>query len=120
MPMSDEIRASVGAHRDLGPGYEDAVAQGLVDRIGIEIDRRIDTHLGRAGDPPPTAPPARLPGRGHAIYAPVVVLGSFGMGVAATAILSGPSRGTGKDIVILAMIWVVIMVVNVVYARNKS
>jgi hypothetical protein len=117
MPMNDEIRASVGAHRDLGPGYEDAVAQGLVDRIGIEIDKRIDTHLERADD---IRRPARLPLRGHAFSVPLVILGSFGMGVAATAILSGPSRGTGKDVAILAMIWVVIMVVNVVYARHKS
>ena len=29
-----EIRASVGAHDDLGPGYDDAVAEGLVERIG--------------------------------------------------------------------------------------
>ena len=40
-----EIRASVGAHADLGPGYEDAVAEGLVERIGAEIDRRIDARL---------------------------------------------------------------------------
>jgi hypothetical protein len=32
-----EIRASVAAHADLGPGYDDAVAEGLVERIGAEI-----------------------------------------------------------------------------------
>ena len=41
-----EIRASVAAHADLGPGYDDAVAEGLVERIGAEIDRRIDARLG--------------------------------------------------------------------------
>jgi hypothetical protein len=44
-----EIRASVGAHADLGPGYEEAVAQGLVERIGAEIDKRIDARLAQAG-----------------------------------------------------------------------
>jgi hypothetical protein len=44
-----EIRASVGAHADLGPGYEDAVAEGLVERIGAEIDKRIDARLAQAG-----------------------------------------------------------------------
>ena len=44
-----EIRASVGAHADLGPGYEDAVAEGLVERIGVEIDKRIDARLAQTG-----------------------------------------------------------------------
>jgi hypothetical protein len=51
-----EIRASVGAHADLGPGYEEAVAEGLVERIGAEIDKRIDARLaqtGAAGTPAP-------------------------------------------------------------------
>jgi hypothetical protein len=54
-----EIRASVGAHADLGPGYEDAVAEGLVERIGAEIDKRIDARLaqtGAAGPPGPAVP----------------------------------------------------------------
>ncbi len=44
-----EIRASVAAHADLGPGYDDAVAEGLVERIGAEIDKRIDARLGPSG-----------------------------------------------------------------------
>ena len=44
-----EIRASVAAHADLGPGYDDAVAEGLVERIGAEIDKRIDARLGQFG-----------------------------------------------------------------------
>ena len=61
-----EIRASVGAHADLGPGYEDAVAEGLVERIGAEIDKRIDARLGQtgavqagSGGPPEPAPGCR-------------------------------------------------------------
>ncbi len=46
-----EIRASVAAHADLGPGYDDAVAEGLVERIGAEIDKRIDARLGQFGAP---------------------------------------------------------------------
>ena len=75
-----EIRASVGAHADLGPGYEDAVAEGLVERIGVEIDKRIDARLaqtGAAGAPGSAAPtgaagaagPAGYPGfQGHQGY----------------------------------------------------
>src|ERR1700686_2015283 len=46
-----EIRASVGAHQDLGSGYDDAVAEGLVERIGAEIDKRIEAQLRRYGAP---------------------------------------------------------------------
>ena len=53
-----EIRASVGAHHDLGPGYDDAVAEGLVERIGAEIDRRIEAQLKRYGPP---SEPAEVP-----------------------------------------------------------
>src|SRR5580692_11271424 len=54
-----EIRASVGAHDDLGPGYDDAVAEGLVERIGAEIDKRVEAQLRRYGAPygPYFAPP---------------------------------------------------------------
>src|SRR5215475_11753936 len=37
----DEIAASVAALQDLGPGYDQALAEGLVERIGTEIDQRI-------------------------------------------------------------------------------
>jgi hypothetical protein len=64
-----EIRASVAAHADLGPGYDDAVAEGLVERIGAEIDRRIDARLWHQvpgnqepGNRGPTAPAGAQPG----------------------------------------------------------
>src|SRR5579862_1978421 len=46
-----EIRASVGAHYELGSRYDEAVAEGLVERIGAEIDKRIDARLGQMGSP---------------------------------------------------------------------
>jgi hypothetical protein len=59
-----EIRASVAAHADLGPGYDDAVAEGLVERIGAEIDKRIDARLGHQspGNQGPAAPAGAQPG----------------------------------------------------------
>jgi hypothetical protein len=58
-----EIRASVGAHDDLGPGYDDAVAEGLVERIGAEIDKRVEAQLRRYSAPygPYFAPPGPPP-----------------------------------------------------------
>jgi hypothetical protein len=40
-----EIAASVAALGDLGPGYDQALAEGLVERIGTEIDKRIAAEL---------------------------------------------------------------------------
>ncbi len=64
----DEITASVGAHADLGPRYDSAVAEGLVERIGEEIDKRIDARLG--GQPRPSQPPQNDSGPVPAIQVP--------------------------------------------------
>jgi hypothetical protein len=45
----DEITASVAAHAELGSRYDIAVAEGLVERIGEEIDRRVDARLRSLG-----------------------------------------------------------------------
>jgi hypothetical protein len=47
----DEITASVAAHSELGSRYDTAVAEGLVERIGEEIDKRIDARLGGQHQP---------------------------------------------------------------------
>jgi hypothetical protein len=57
-----EIRASVAAHADLGPAYDDAVAEGLVERIGAEIDKRIDARLGQFGATGAPGPGGPAPG----------------------------------------------------------
>ena len=80
-----EIRASVAAHDDLGPGYDDAVAEGLVERIGAEIDKRIDARLGPSG----TAGAPGLPGSAG-------VPGSGGApGAGGVAGPAGPGGGPG-------------------------
>jgi hypothetical protein len=81
-----EIRASVGAHADLGPGYEDAVAEGLVERIGAEIDKRIDARLAQTpGHQGPAASAGAQPG----VPAPAGVAGAAGPAGAASA--DGPA-----------------------------
>ena len=40
-----EIAASVAALQDLGPGYDQALAEGLVERIGADIDKRIAAEI---------------------------------------------------------------------------
>src|ERR1700734_2052534 len=67
-----EIRASVAAHQDLGADYDDAVAEGLVERIGAEIDKRIEARLAAFGPVPAGSPgPQQAPGyRAPGDYAP--------------------------------------------------
>jgi hypothetical protein len=50
-----DIAAATAAHRELGRDYDDAVAESLVDRIGAEIDKRVDARLrtGPSGPRPP-------------------------------------------------------------------
>jgi hypothetical protein len=60
----NEIAASLAAQQTLGPGYDEALAEGLVERIGEEIDRRIearvDQRLTEEADGPPGGVPPHL------------------------------------------------------------
>jgi hypothetical protein len=46
----EDIAAAAAAHRELGRDYDGAVAEGLIERIGDEIDKRVDARLGQRGD----------------------------------------------------------------------
>ena len=61
----DEITASVAAHAELGSRYDTAVAEGLVERIGDEIDRRIDARLGGPSWPGRQAQDGNHPASGY-------------------------------------------------------
>lgn len=126
--IRDEVRASTAAHRDLGPGYDAAVAEGLVERIGEEIDKRIDARL--YGQVPYQAAPRRprprrepVPGR-MGFGAVMLALGSMGMAIGATAAVlhpgDSPGQVSGGAAVLIALIWIVIGVVNVAYARYRQ
>ena len=117
----EEIAAAAATHRELGPGYDDAVAQGLVERIGSEIDKRVDARLAQRS----TAAPATRPG-----WVPAVIgAGSMVCGLGATAIvvfatatnINGTFHNTVSraQILLVALIWAVIAVVNVAYARRR-
>jgi hypothetical protein len=122
--IRDEVRASTAAYRDLGPGYDTAVAEGLVERIGEEIDRRVDARLfGHMQAPAPRPRRAAVPGRLGA--APVfLALGSMGMAIGGTlAVLhpgdSPPGTITPGQGMLVALIWIVIAAVNICYARRN-
>lgn len=114
----EDVAAAAAAHRELGRDYDDAVAQSLVERIGDEIDKRVDARLGRSGDLP-----ARR-NRSGELSRPVrasletvsLALGSmiFG-GIISWNVLNDPRGGFG----LFVFIWVVIAVINIAYARRR-
>lgn len=130
----DDIAAAAAAHRELGPHYDGAVAESLVERIGEEIDKRVDARLGdrprpsiarrrRAGSQPGAGSMPNWPGT-------VLALGSMGIGVGATAAVLDLSRTItangavsntigGGQVLLAVLIWLVIGVINVAYARRR-
>lgn len=126
MSIRDEVRASAAAHRDLGPGYDTAVAEGLVERIGEEIDRRVDARLygGQVPytDPQPRPQPRlrREPPPGRLGFGTVVLaLGSMGLAVGASAAVLHPGTGQAGTQWLVALIWLVIGAINIAYARHR-
>ena len=141
-----EITASVAALQDLGPGYDQALAEGLVERIGAEIDKRItaevdnrvtaevdsrilvqlDRYAGcrhqrrrakrmiRAEQREKRAERADHSGRQSIMLA----LGSMLVTLPVTAIVFRGSPGVAS-IMLVALIWVVVAIINVVYVTRK-
>ena len=128
-----EIAATVAAHTELGQAYDGAVAEGLVERISSEIDKQVDARLAQRG--------FQLSRAGWANA--VMGLGSVGLGIGATAVTlnSWPASAvtpkavldlgsfhaslmtntrsiTTAQVVLIALIWAVIAIINIVYARR--
>ncbi|HEX6520625.1 MAG TPA: hypothetical protein VF070_11545 [Streptosporangiaceae bacterium] len=128
MSISEEIRASAGAHRDLGPKYDTAVAEGLVERIGEEIDRRVDARLTAfmrdttaAPQPRPwRVPRAEAPGR-VGFGSVMLALGSMGLAIGATGAILHPGDGVRVEPsgALIALVWTVIAIINIAYARRR-
>ena len=124
MSIRDEVRASAAAHRDLGPGYDAAVAEGLVERIGEEIDRRVDARLfGHLQAPAPApAKPRRAPAPGRIGVGRVFLgLGSMGLAVGGTVAVLHPGDNPPGTVhfgqfLLVALIWIVIGVINIANA----
>ena len=126
MSIKDEVQASAAAHRDLGPGYDTAVAEGLVERIGEEIDRRVDARLfGHLQAPAPQKPRrAPVPGRVGAGRV-FLALGSMAAAIGGTVALLHPGNNIGQNIdfgqaVLIALIWIVIGAINIANANRNS
>jgi hypothetical protein len=111
--VREEIAATTAAHRELGPGYDDAVAEGLVERIGAEVDKRVDVRLAQRGLGGQVSPPARP----SSLPAIVLALGSMTIGGITAVGLINAHNGGGPAVA--ALIWIIIGVINVAYHRRR-
>jgi hypothetical protein len=142
-----EIAASVAALQELGPDYDQGLAEGLVERIGAEIDKRIaaeiDSRVTAEVDSRILAQLDRYAGCRHQrrrarrmiraerrkIQAEradrsgrqslMVALGSMLVTLPVTAIVLKGSPGVAA-IMLMALIWVIIGIINVAYAMRKQ
>lgn len=116
----EDITAAAAVHRELGSDYEDAVAESLVERIGAEVDKRVDARLAQRGEPVASAAarwpasPARSP------WPPIALaLGSMFVGLVATLGITVAGTGTtGEAVAISSFIWIAIAIVNIAYSRR--
>ena len=138
-----EIAASVAALQDLGPGYDQALAEGLVERIGAEIDKRvaaeIDNRVTAEVDSRILTQLDRYAGCRHqrrrarrmlraerrmiaaeradrsGRQSIMLALGSMVVALPVTAIVLRGSPGFAA-VMLTALIWVIVGVINVAYA----
>jgi len=111
----DEIRAAAATHSELGPEYQAAVIESFLDKVGREIDARVDARVAMA------QPVAQMPARrqrsssgwAHSPFALAVV--SLIAGIPLTGIVVGSHTG----IAALAIVWVAIAVINIAYVVNN-
>ena len=124
-PLSaGELRAAAETHKELGPEYRDAVLESFVERVGREIDARVDARLAQAAvrpvaaqpvaAQPAPAPPARQPKQ----FSPLAMaLGSIALGIPITAIVV--AAGTHPvGFAGLLVVWIAIAVINVASAAK--
>jgi hypothetical protein len=102
----DEVRAAAELHRELDPEYRDAVVESFVDRLGKEIDARVDNRLAAAQRYP--AQPQQRP------RTMALAIVSVALGIPLTGMIMSLSKS--GQLAELAVVWVVIAVINVAYA----
>jgi hypothetical protein len=134
MRTQEDVAAAAAAHRELGHEYDSALAEGLIEKISSEIDRQVDARLEQRGIQPTRAAWANV----------AMGLGSVGLGIGATAVTLHSLSTTGTvpkasvnlgpfhasvmspttsistaQVALVVLIWAVIAVVNIAYARRR-
>lgn len=116
-----EIRAAAEVHHELGPDYRDAVIDSFLEKVGREIDARVDARLASyRNSPGAPVPPqgAQAPAEHHHAGRSAntfLAVASMALGIPLTAIVVGEPDG----ITALVFIWLAIAVINVAHAVRQ-
>jgi hypothetical protein len=104
----DEVRAAAETHSELGKDYSAAVIESFLEKVGSEIDARVDARLTRY--PGPAQAPAAKAKKDRSSASAVGVL-SIILGIPLTAIVAwSPAHLWG-----LLVVWVALAVINIAY-----
>jgi hypothetical protein len=110
----DEIRAAAETHNELGSEYKSAVIESFLEKVGSEIDARVDARLNMSRYPGPAQAPTPRVKRDNSSIALGVI--SLVLAIPITAIVAySPAHLVG-----LIVVWVAIAVINLAYAARPS
>ena len=116
-----EIRAAAEVHHELGPDYRDAVIESFLEKVGREIDARVDARLAGNRTAPPAPvhhagrPAAHDHPRGSALALAIV---SMSLGIPLSAIVVGVGHHP-VGVAGLFIVWAAIAVINVAYSVHR-
>ncbi|MFB4265010.1 hypothetical protein [Nonomuraea sp. GTA35] len=111
MNTGDELRAAVSARRDLGPEYENEVVDSFLDKMGQEIDRRVDERLATAA--PKAGPVNQTVADGQRLALAIVSL-VLGTGATLAFVL------TDSKASYVIPVWIAIVIVNVIFNSSRG
>ena len=113
-PLREDVSALLDARRELGPDYDRATVEALLERIGGEVDRRVDIRLAAYGH----QPQQRRERTGLDFWTVVLALGSFGIAIGAPG-AAGDHMGPGATLLVSLIAWTAILAVNVAHAMAR-
>jgi hypothetical protein len=120
----DDFRAAAETHNELGPEYQNAVIESFLDKVGREIDARVDARMGQGPRP------GFIPAPRHPIQAPqqhehhshgaswVVPVASIVLGIPLTAIAAAAGTHPAGVMGVL-VVWLALVAINVAYALSR-
>jgi hypothetical protein len=106
--LEDDLRAATAARRELGDEYEQGLVAAFADRLGREVDRRVDERLAARGPQ----------GAGLDWTALLLALGSICLALGVPS-ATHDQFGTAASFVLTLIAWAVIGAINVTYFRRR-
>ncbi len=91
----EEIRAAAETHHELGPAYRDAVIESFLDKVGSQIDARVDARLAQQQAPQP--PAGNQPGPSGSPMTLAITSVALGIPFSAIAVAARQALGRGPD-----------------------